>query len=123
MTPVFWMVAGSLASCTAALALLRGGAGSEVFLGMLAPLAAAVGTWVAVDRAWRRDPASVTGLMVKAFAVKVLFFGAYVVLMLGVFTLRPVPFITSFTTYFILLYFVEALFFSRLFSGRTRRAS
>jgi hypothetical protein len=43
------------------------------------------------------------------------FFGAYVVVMLRVLALRPGPFVASFTSYFIALHMMEALFMRRLF--------
>jgi len=53
--------------------------------------------------------------MIGAFGVKILFFGAYTAVMLTVVGLRPVPFVASFTSYFIALYLTEALLMRRLF--------
>ena len=47
-------------------------------------------------------------------------FGAYVVVILAVLRFRPVPFVASFTGYFIVLYLIEALYLKRLFSERSR---
>ena len=59
----------------------------------------------------------VTGAaMVQGLAIKAVFFGAYVVSMLRVVGLRPVPFVISFTSYFIALHLTEALFMRRLFN-------
>ena len=55
--------------------------------------------------------------MIAAFAVKMVFFGAYVAVMLRRLSLRPVPFVVSFTAYFIALYLIEALSLQRLFAG------
>ena len=55
--------------------------------------------------------------MVTAFACKLVFFGAYVTVALKVLSLRPVPFMLSFTGYFIALYLMEALYLRRLFSA------
>jgi hypothetical protein len=92
----------------------------EVLLGMAGPLAAASVTWVAVERTYRSDPARVTPLMIAAFAAKMVFFGAYVAVMLAVLSLRPAPFVVSFTGYFIALYAVEAACLQRLFAGGMR---
>jgi hypothetical protein len=54
-------------------------------------------------------------VMVQGLAVKAVFFGAYVVSMLRVVELRPVPFVVSFTGYFIALHVMEAMFMRRLF--------
>ena len=55
--------------------------------------------------------------MIAAFAGKMVFFGAYVAVMLRRAGVRPVPFVASFTGYFIALYLIEALCLKRLFAG------
>ena len=87
----------------------------EVLFGMLAPLAGAVGTWVLVARTYPSNPERLTSLMVAAFGGKLVFFGVYVTVMLKVLSLRPLPFVISFTTYFIALHMFEALCLQRLF--------
>jgi len=111
------MVAGSLGSSLAAVAVSGRATGLEVLLGMLAPLAAVSVSWVLTERTFARDPAGLMPLMMSAFAAKVVFFGGYVAFMLKVVGLRPVPFVVSFTSYFIALYFIEALLMRRLFAG------
>ena len=59
-----------------------------------------------------------TSLMMAAFAGKMVFFGAYVVLVLRGLPVQPLPFIISFTAYFIGLYLIEALYLKRLFAGK-----
>ena len=44
--------------------------------------AVAVTTWVLAERTYRRDPARLTGVMMAAFVGKMVFFGAYVAVML-----------------------------------------
>ena len=92
----------------------------EIFFGMLAPLAAASGTWLLVWRVYKERPEQLTGLMAAAFGVKMVFFGTYVALMLVVMRVRPVPFVASFTGYFVALYLIEALYMRRLFSERSK---
>ena len=65
----------------------------ESLLGMLGPLVSAVATWVVVARTYAAAPERLTGVLVTAFALKVVFFGAYVAVMLRVLALRPVPFV------------------------------
>jgi hypothetical protein len=84
---------------------------------MIAPLAGAVATWVLVVRTYASRPERLTPLMVAAFGGKLVFFGAYVTVMLGVLSLRPLPFVISFTTYFIVLHLFEALCLQRLFGS------
>ena len=117
MKAVVTMIAASLATAVAAIAIAGRDTRAGVLLGMLAPLAVAGVSWLLIERTYRRDPERLTPLMIGAFGVKILFFGAYAAVMLKVVGLRPVPFITSFTSYFIALYLTEALLMRRLFAG------
>ena len=112
-----WMTGASVASSFAVAAFLGAQAGAAVIAGMAAPLFAATASWVMAERTFKRNPEALTSLMVAAFAGKMLFFGAYVVMALGVLALRPVPFVASFTSYFIALYMTEALCLRRLYMG------
>ena len=120
MTPVRWMVGGSVTSWLAAAALLGTRTSLEVLCGMIGPLVVASGTWVLAERTYRRNPEQLTALMILAFGGKLVFFGAYVVIMLNVVALRPVPFVAGFTGYFIALHLTEALYLRRLFAGGAR---
>jgi hypothetical protein len=111
------MVLGSLASAVLIVIAAGPETGTEVVLGMLAPLVAAGVSWVLTERTYARSPERLTGLMISGFAAKMVFFGGYVAVMLKVVGLRPVPFIASFTGYFIALYLFEALLMRRLFAG------
>ena len=111
------MTAASLAAAAAAIAVAGRETGADVLLGMLAPLGAAGVSWVLTERTYKRDPQQLTGVMIGAFGVKMLFFGAYVALMIKVVGVHPVPFVASFTGYFIALYLTEALLMRRLFSA------
>jgi hypothetical protein len=94
--------------------------GWEVWWGMVGPLAAATVSWIAAERVYQRDPASLTRVTTLSFAAKLLFFAAYTILMLRGLSLRPVPFIASFTGYFIALHAIEAFCLRRLFNDRLR---
>ncbi len=118
MRPIAWMVTTSVTSWLAAAVVVERRTSVEVLWGMLGPLAVAIGTWLAVERAKRQKRESLIPLMVAAFAGKMVFFGAYVAVMLRVLRLRPAPFVISFTGFFIILYLMEALYLRRLFSGR-----
>jgi hypothetical protein len=114
------MVAGSVASWLAAAALLGTRTSLEVLCGMIGPLVMASGTWVLAERTYRQKPEQLTSLMIVAFGGKLLFFGTYVVIMLNVVALRPVPFVAGFMTYFIALHVTEALYLRRLFAAGAR---
>jgi hypothetical protein len=119
LIPAVLLVAGSLAAATAVVAagsrMGIDGLAQPVFGGLIGPLVAVVATWAAVVRSYRRDPASVMPAMVKAFMAKVVFFVAYVVVMIKVAALPARAFGISFVTCFIALYAAEALLFKRWF--------
>jgi hypothetical protein len=116
--PTTFMLAVSLASWLVSTAIVGRAVGLDLLLGMLGPLAAAAGSWILVERTHRRSPEAVTPVMIASFGTKMLFFGAYVALMLRVVGVRPIPFVASFTAYFVALYLIEALSLRRLFAGR-----
>ena len=119
MKPLAWMVGASVGSWLAIAAWSGVSNSREVLFGMLAPLAGAASTWLLVARTFPSRPEMVTPLMVAAFAAKLVFFGVYVTIMLRVLSLRPLPFVASFTAYFIALHLFEALCLQRLFAGNT----
>jgi hypothetical protein len=119
MKPAWWMVGVAIGSWLALAAVPGIESDVELLLGMIAPLAGAVATWVLVTRTYAKRPEQLTPLMVAAFGGKLVFFGAYVTVMLGVLSLQPLPFVISFTAYFIALHLFEALCLQRLFGGST----
>jgi len=114
MKPVAWMVGASVVSWLIA-SRVAGGNNPEILCGMLAPLVVAAVSWLVIERTYRLQPERLMGVMVQGLAVKAVFFGAYVAAMLRMVGLRPVPFVVSFTGYFIALHVMEAMFMRRLF--------
>jgi len=55
--------------------------------------------------------------MATAFAGKMIFFAAYVAVMLRVLDLEPIPFVVSFASSFIALHLIEGLGLRRLFAA------
>ena len=96
--------------------------GVAVLLGMLGPLVATTTSWVLSDRTYRRNPLRLTAVMIQAFMAKIVFFGMYVAIMLRVLGVPLVPFMVSFTIYFVVLYFAQALLLRRLFAAGMRAA-
>jgi hypothetical protein len=120
MKPVAWMAGVSLASWLVMRVTSAGRGDPEVLFGMAGPLASAVGSWVAYERAHRSAPGRLTNVMIAALAVKMVFFGGYVAAMLRGLDLRPVPFVVSFAAYFIVLHVMEAMFLRRLLMNDLR---
>ena len=117
MTAVMWMAACCAATSAAIVALVPAAVRVEWMCGMIGPFAAVAVSWLVIDRASRRGAAGVSAVLLKAFAVKFLFFGLYVAVMIRGVGLQPVPFVTSFALYFIALYAAEAWLLQRLSSG------
>ena len=111
MKRVGWLAAVSVVSA----AVLAMRFGREVWLGMLAPLVVVGVTWVLTERVYKANPERLTSVMISAFAGKLVFFGAYVGLAIGVLGMKPVPFAVSFAGYFIALHMIEAFWLKRLF--------
>ena len=114
LTPVGWMIGGSLVSCPLLIAAAGSGLTPELLLGMLGPLSSAVVTWHVLERTQSSTPERLTNVMITAFGVKVLLFAVYVVVILGVLGFRPKPFMLSFAGYYVALHVVEAMFLRRL---------
>jgi drug/metabolite transporter (DMT)-like permease len=113
-----WMLTGSALSSFGIVTLLGEEAASDlrlsVWLGMLAPLAAAMISVVLVERIFRRRPDRLMGVMIGAFAGKIVFFGAYIALVVKSGWVRTVPFAISFMGYFLALHLIEAWRLRRL---------
>jgi len=116
-----WMVAGSVLSAFVVVTLLGTDVPPDVrlgvWLGMAAPLVAALISTIAIESVFRKNPASLTGLMAAAFAAKMIFFGGYIALIVTMGWVRPIPFAISFTAYFLGLHVTEAFHLRRLFAA------
>ena len=114
MIPVAWMAGAGLGSWLVVSAIWGDRVNPEALAGLLGPLASACATWLAVERTWRSAPERLTGVMIVGFAIKLVFFGLYLGVVLRVLSLRPVPLVGAFVSYFIALYAMQALFLRRL---------
>jgi hypothetical protein len=123
MKLIWWMLAGSVLSAVAVTVFLEAGMRLEVWLGMLGPLAVAVISWIAMERQYRRKPAAMTSLMIKAFAAKMVFFAGYVTVLLSSGLVEPIPFVISFMAYFVSLHAAEAVGLRRLQTANPPAAS
>ena len=117
MKAATWMIAASFGAWLAAIALFGRQTAVDVLFGMLGPLVVVTSSWVMAERTYRRRPERLSSLMIAAFGAKMVFFGVYVAVALKVLSLRPIPFVVSFTGYFVGLYFAEALCLRRLFAN------
>jgi uncharacterized membrane protein YdfJ with MMPL/SSD domain len=118
MKPIASMTTASALSWFISALIVDQRTGIEILFGMLGPLAATSGTWMLAERIYRQRAEALTTVMATAFVAKIVFFGAYLAIMILLLRFRPVPFVVSFTIYFIGLYLMEALYLRRLFSER-----
>jgi hypothetical protein len=120
MIVVWSMVAASAVSWVAAAAIA--GHTADLFWGMAGPLVAACASWLVAAATFRRSPTRLTSVMAAVFACKLVLFGLYVAAAIRLLGVRPVPFVVSFTGYFIALHAAEAFSLHRLFTGRMHAA-
>ena len=114
------LVAVCVTSCGLGTVVLAPGAAAAAFLGMAAPLLVGVATIVLVDQTARTDILRLTARMTKAFIAKMVFYPVYVLVVISVLAIDPVPFAISFTLYFVALQITEALYFKTLFAKTAR---
>jgi len=88
---------------------------NEIFLGMVAPLLVTILSISFIKRTYFILPEKVTETITKSFLVKMILFGLYFVIILSFYTFEPIPFVSSFTGFFILFYIIEAVFLQKLF--------
>jgi len=110
------LVAVCVTSCGLGAVVLAPGAAAAVLFGMAAPLVVGVATIALVDQTARTDILQLTARMTKAFITKMVFYPVYVVVVIRVLAIDPVPFAISFTVYFVALQITEALYFKALFA-------
>jgi hypothetical protein len=117
MTRVAWMTAAGVGSWLVVAAFVDARMRTDIALGMAGPLFVADAAWLLMEQTYKRRPEALTAMMMTAFVFKLLFFAAYVALVLQVVPVRPIPFAVSFAVYFIGLHAMEALFLRRLVSA------
>ena len=116
------LVAVCVTSCGLVATLVTPDALAAAFMGMVAPLIVGIATIVMVEWTTRNEPLALTSRMTTAFLAKMLFYAGYVSVVLGLVTTTPVPFMVSFTVYFVALQITEAMYFKTLFT-RTSTAA
>ena len=112
-----WMTAAAVAGVVVLTLLFGRDDWQAVLLGSAGPLVAAAATWIVVERVHRREPAGVSAAMIKLFAAKMLFFGVYVAAAVALLPVEIRAFVVSFTSQYIMLHFMEAIFLRRLFAA------
>ena len=104
--------------CLGTLGLIVGSIGytKEIFLGMIAPLIIGIMSIIQLSIAHQKSSEKVNKIMIKLFAGKMVFYALYFIYIFTFYTFNPMPFILSFTGYFITLHISEALFLRSVFN-------
>jgi hypothetical protein len=84
------------------------GADREIWFGMLGPALASVISWMAIERQRRLNPEKMLQCLIKSFAIKFLFFGLYIAVLIKTGTVRPGPFTGCFVFFYLALHAAEA---------------
>jgi hypothetical protein len=113
--PVVCMVLAGIA-CGVLVGAFTDGHPAGVVFGTAAPLGAAIGSWVLLERAHQRRPEGASRVMVKLFAAKLVFFALYVPAVVVALPDASRPFALSFVAGYVLLHGIEASYLRRLFS-------
>jgi hypothetical protein len=121
--PVTWMVAAGVAAWLLVTMVWGERANPEAFWGMVGPLASATASWVAYARVHRQSPVRLTNVMIAGMGVKLVFFSAYVAIMVRVLALRPEPFIASLVSAFVAFHAIEAASLRKMIAASERALS
>lgn len=105
----------SFGSWGLAAGLLTAVSANDLFFSMAGPWLMGVLTLYFSQRTFKSDPEKLTSTMIKGFFGKILFYGAYVVILALTGTVSLVPFMVGFAVYFIVLHGIEALYLRTLF--------
>jgi hypothetical protein len=80
----------------------------EIWFGMLGPTLVSVLTWVALKRQMRQGPQKMLECLIKAFMLKFVFFGVYIVALVKTNQVRPEPFVCCLAFFYLALHTTEA---------------
>jgi len=84
----------------------------EYLLGIIAPLAVGVITVLREETVRGDASKSLTSFFIKSFFVKMIVYGAYIIMLFNFYTFSHIHFILSFSGCFITLHISEAFFFN-----------
>jgi len=91
---------------------------SEIFLGMAAPLLLSIVSIMWSESSFKKSPQHLTNTLIKSFIVRAIFLALYFILIFTFYNFEPIPFIISFTSFFIIFYVIEALYLQKLTNSK-----
>lgn len=117
MKLAWWMLAGSVLAALALTWIVGTRFRLEIWLGMLAPLVAALASWIAMVRHRASSTRGMTRLLLQAFAAKAIFFAVYIIALLKNHWVQPTQFVICFAGFYLALHFAEAMGLRRMQTG------
>ncbi len=88
--------------------------GLELFLGWILPVLAGTVTMYFIGSAAQKDPFLLTKTLVKGFVLKMVYYGAIILTLFKLYSFEPIPFICSFSGFFLGLHVLEAVIIKRI---------
>ena len=88
--------------------------GLELLLGWILPVLAGTVTLYFIDSAAQKDPFLVTKTLVKGFILKMIYYGATILTLFKLYSFEPIPFVCSFSSFFLGLHVLEAVIIKRI---------
>ena len=79
---------------------------SEIFLGMVAPLLLSIVSILWSDSSFKKSPQHLTNTLIKSFIMRAIFLALYFILIFAFYNFESIPFIISFTGFFIIFYVI-----------------
>tara|TARA_Y100001970_G_scaffold164282_1_gene200757 strand:+ start:2485 stop:2835 length:351 start_codon:yes stop_codon:yes gene_type:complete len=86
----------------------------EIFLGLLAPILVGYVTVFFMEKYSNMGMIYLNGVIIKGFAIKFIFYGAFILIIFTVYSFNPIPFMCSFTASFVGLHIMEALILKKI---------
>ncbi|MEE2765210.1 MAG: hypothetical protein VX600_01815 [Candidatus Neomarinimicrobiota bacterium] len=86
----------------------------ELFFGWLGPVVAGTTTIIFIKRASRKEIRLITKTLTIGFAIKMIFYGAYILILFKIYPFNPIPLMCSFAGFFLGLHALEAVIINNL---------
>ena len=86
----------------------------ELFFGWFLPAFAGVVTTYFIFSAQKKDAITVTKTIAKGFALKMIYYGVSILFLFKHYSFQPIPFVCSFSGFFMGLHVLEAIIIKRI---------
>ena len=96
--------------------------GLELFLGWILPVLAGTVTLYFIGSAVQKDSFLVTKTLVKGFILKMIYYGATILTLFKLYSFEPIPFICSFSGFFLGLHALESVIIKRISQSNKTKA-